>query len=260
MRVFYDLPEIKGQIPKPTVTVGSFDGVHAGHRVILDKLKDAAARNGGESVVVTFNPHPRQVLHPEDKSLKLLNSLEEKLYLLERAGIDNVFVVPFTTEFGRISSEEFARQYLLEGVGAKTIVMGYNHHFGHGREGNRDYLETIQKEYDFEICQLPKYEVGEKKVSSTVLRFLIGSGDLASVQELLCEPYFIIARRGTCGVLEYDEPAKLFPPEGIYPVSVDNGEMTFDTNLILMSGNQVGLPIAAQSHCQPGQKLIVRFL
>lgn len=260
MRIFYDLEEIKGQIRNGAVTVGSFDGVHAGHRVILDKLKDAASVSGGESVVVTFNPHPRQVLHPEDKSLKLLNSLEEKLYLLERAGVDNVFVVPFTLEFSRISSEEFAQRYLLEGIGAKTIVMGYNHHFGHGREGNCDYLAVLQKEYDFDILQLPKHDVGEQKVSSTVLRFLIGSGDLVSAHKLLCEPYFIIARRGTCGVLEYDEPAKLFPPEGIYPVSLDNGEMTFDTNLILMSGNQLGLPIAAQDHCQPGQKLIVSFL
>lgn len=260
MRIFYDLADIKRQIRNGAVTVGSFDGVHAGHRVILDKLKEAAIQNGGESVVVTFDPHPRQVLHPEDKSLKLLNSLEEKLYLLEQAGVDHVFVVPFTPEFSRISSEEFSRDYLLEGIGAKTIVMGYNHHFGHGREGNRDYLEALQKEYDFDIYQLPKHDVDERKVSSTVLRFLIGSNDLASAHKLLCEPYFFIARRGTCGVLEYDEPAKLFPPEGIYPVRVDNGEMIFDTNLILMSGNQLGLPIAAQNHCQPGQKLIVRFL
>ncbi|MDL2230412.1 FAD synthetase family protein [Alistipes sp. OttesenSCG-928-L06] len=259
MRVFHDLSEIKGQIRNGAVTVGSFDGVHAGHRVILDKLRETARQNDGESVVVTFSPHPRQVLHPEDRSLRLLNSPEEKTLLLEQAGIDNLFIVRFTPEFSRLSSEEFARRYLLEGIGAKTIVMGYNHHFGHGREGNRDYLESLKQTYDFQVFQLPKHDVAEQKVSSTVLRFLIASGQLDEANKLLGAPYFLIARRGECGLLDYDEPAKLLPPEGIYPVNVDSGESTVDTNLIVMSDNRLGLPISAQSLCQPGQKLIVRF-
>ena len=259
MRIFHDLDEIRGRVPNAAVTVGSFDGVHAGHRAILDTLKAAAAAGGGESVVVTFDPHPRQVLRLDDDSLRLLNSLEEKLYLLEQAGVDNVLVVRFTPAFSRLAPEEFARQYLLDGIGANTIVLGYNHHFGRQREGTRDYLETLRAEYAFEIKQVERREVSERKVSSTVLRFLIRVGDLKAARELLGTPYFFIARRGTCGVLEYGEPLKLFPPEGVWPVTVDDGAATFDTNLLMMAGNQPGLPLPAQSHCRPGQKLIVRF-
>ena len=259
MRIFHSLPEIQGQILRPAVTVGSFDGVHAGHRTILGKLKESAARIGGESVVVTFDPHPRQVLHPEDTSLKLLNSTEEKIYLLEQAGVENLLVVPFTPEFSRLSSEEFARRYLLEGIGAKVIVMGYNHHFGHARQGDRNYLEELKGWYDFEVCQLPKHDVDEKKVSSTVLRFLIDSGDLETARELLEAPYFFIARKGECGLLEYREPLKLFPPEGTYPVTVDDGVSLFDTRLIIFPGSKLGIPVSSQSHCRPGQKLIVSF-
>ena len=259
MRIFYSLPEIEGQILHPAVTVGSFDGVHAGHRTILDKLKETADEIGGESVVVTFDPHPRQVLHPEDTSLKLLNSPEEKIYLLEQAGVDNLFIVSFTPEFSRLSSEGFVRRYLLEGIGAKAIVLGYNHHFGHGREGNRDYLEALKGRFDFEVCQLPKHDVDEQKVSSTVLRFLIDSGNLETAQELLGGPYFFIARKGECGLLEYDEPLKLFPPEGTYPVIVDDGESLTATNLIIFPGSKLGIPVSSQSHCRPGQKLIVSF-
>ena len=259
MRIFYNLDDMRERIPHPAVTVGSFDGVHAGHRAILSTLKEAALRNGGESVVVTFNPHPRQVLQSDDSNLKLLNSPEEKIYLLQRAGIDNLLVIPFTREFSRMDSETFARRYLLEGIGAETIVMGYNHQFGRRREGDRDYLESLRDKYGFEIVQLPKQQVDQRKVSSTVLRFLINAGELKSARELLTEPYFFIAQRGTCGLLEYDEPLKIFPPEGTYPVSVDDGENTFETNLLLFPDNKLGLPFPVQSHCRPGQKLIVRF-
>ena len=240
------------------MTVGSFDGVHAGHRAILRTLADTARKKGGESVVVTFAPHPRQVLHPDDRSLRLLNSLEEKIYLLEQAGVDNLLVVRFTPEFSRLDSETFVRRYLLEGIGAKSIVLGYNHQFGHDREGDRDFLEKLKEAHDFEVIQVPKQEVSEQKVSSTVLRFLIGAGELAQAREILTEPYFFIGKKGECGLLEYGEPAKLFPPPGTYPVSVEDGGSVFDTRLLIHDG-KLGLPLPAQSHCQPEERLIVRF-
>jgi len=259
MRIFYDLPSLHGQIINPAVTVGSFDGVHAGHREILSCLRQCAARQGGESVVVTFDPHPRQVIQQE-QGVCLLNSLEEKIDLFEHIGIDNVLVIPFTPEFSRLSSAEFARRYLLEGIGAKTIVMGYNHHFGFGREGNRDYLEALRPEYDFEVCQLPKHDVADRKVSSTVLRSLIQSGDMASVNELLTEPYFFIARLSGNGLLEYGEPLKLFPPEGTYPVEVENENSRFRTHLLIAPGKVLTLSDPVRSDGFADQKWIVRFL
>ena len=259
MRIFYDLSEIQGQIEMPAVTVGSFDGVHAGHRAILDRLKETAAKSGGRSVVVTFDPHPRQVLQPAGGSPRLLNSLEEKIHLLEQAGIDHLFVIRFTPEFSRLTSETFARRYLLEGIGAKTIVMGYNHLFGHARSGNRDYLETLRNHFDFEVCQLPRLNVEERKVSSTVLRALIATGEMQAAAELLGKPYFFIAREAVGGRLTYGEPQKLFPPAGVYPATVNAGEAVFDTDLIISPDPESGFGLSLGSPCLPGQKLIVRF-
>ena len=137
--------------------------------------------------------------------------------------------------------------------------MGYNHHFGKDRQGNRNFLETLKEEYDLKIVQLPKQEVDARKVSSTVLRFLVRSGDLKAARELLTRPYFFIGRRGICGLMEYDEPLKQFPPQGVYPVSVEDGTLSYDTNLLILPGNKLGLPIPAQSHCAPGERMIVRF-
>lgn len=230
MRVFYNLSDIRGKIPHAAVTVGSFDGVHAGHREIIRTLNRFACEKGGESVIVTFNPHPRHVLCPDDDSLKLLNSIDEKIHLLEQTGVDNLLIIPFTHEFSRLGSETFARQYLLEGIGAESIIMGYNHHFGHDRQG-KDFLETLQSEYDFEIFQLPKQLVTDHKVSSTVVRELVRKGELSAAREMLTCPYFLMAEYQPDGFLSYTEPRKLLPPDGSYPVEVHNGASSFRATL-----------------------------
>lgn len=259
MRIFHQRSQIEKQVRNPAVTVGSFDGVHAGHRAILEQLREAAARQDGESVVVTFAPHPRRVLHLEDDSLKLLNSLEEKITLLEEAGIDHLWIVEFTPEFSRLDSESFVRRYLLEGVGAKTIVLGYNHHFGHNRLGNRDFLETLKKQYHVEMVQVPKLDVRQQKVSSTVLRDLIARGDLQEARKLLSEPYFLLAQQGPDRQLIYDEPHKLFPPAGTYPVTVNANGKSTRAELRILSGN--GLEWAGADHKEfsTGQKLRIIF-
>ncbi len=241
MRVFRSLDEIRGQIPNPAVTVGSFDGVHAGHRAILHTLVETARKNGGQSVVVTFDPHPRQVV--ESTGVELLNSLEEKLFLLERLGVDNVLVVRFTPEFSRLSPEAFTRRYLIEGIGARSVVTGHDHRFGRGREGEGDLLESF-----FEVIRVPEQEVAGHKVRSTVVRGLIRAGDLAAANRCLVDPYFLIAENG-----EYPHPEKLFPPDGDYPVTVDDGQRVGEARLSI----ELGRPDLSQ--IRSGQKIIVRF-
>jgi riboflavin kinase/FMN adenylyltransferase len=242
MRVFYDLDGIRGRIPNAAVTLGSFDGVHAGHRAILRTLADTAAATGGQGVVVTFDPHPRQVVGPG--GVELLNSLEEKLLLLERQGVDNVLVVRFTPQFGRLSPQEFTSRYLLEGIGAASVVTGYNHRFGRGRQGEGDLLEPF-----FEVVRVPKQDVTGQKVSSTVIRESIRRGDLASANRALVDPYFFIAADGA-----YAHPEKLFPPDGVYPVTVDDGTQEIETQLTIAGGRPVlsGIPFDKK-------RLIIRF-
>ncbi|MDR0954432.1 MAG: FAD synthetase [Rikenellaceae bacterium] len=260
MQIFYQLDEIRDAgIASPAVTVGSFDGVHAGHRAILRALGEAARASGGQSVVVTFDPHPRRVLYPDDTGLKLLNSTEEKIVLLGQAGVDNLLVLPFTLAFSRIAPADFARQYLLEGIGAKQIVMGYNHHFGQGRAGDRDYLESLKGAYDFEVVPVSRLEVSDKKVSSTVLRALIGAGALRQAREILTEPYFLIAETAANGALTYTEPAKLLPPAGEYAVTVDNFNQLLDSRLLITAEGDLRLLPPLPATVRAGERVIVRF-
>lgn len=241
MQVFRSLDEIRGRIANPAVTVGSFDGVHAGHRSILCTLAETARKNGGESVVVTFDPHPRQVVGTD--GVALLNTLEEKLFLLERLGVDNVLVVRFTPEFSRLSSDEFLKTYLVEGIGARSVVTGYNHRFGRGREGEGDRLKPF-----FEVIRVPKQEVADHKVSSTVIREAIRAGDLAAANRALVDPYFLIAADA-----EYRHPEKLLPPEGDYPVTVDDGQAVVEARLSIVRGRP------DLSRIGVGRPAIVRF-
>ena len=141
MRIFRGFDEAQG-IKNPVVTTGSFDGVHIGHKTILNRLRMLAQKYDGESVLITFDPHPRKVLYPETagKDLKLINSQDEKLELLRGAGLDDVIIVEFTREFSKITSEEFVRDYLCGKLKASVVVVGFNHHFGFNKEGDYKHL------------------------------------------------------------------------------------------------------------------------
>lgn len=219
MKVHYgfdSLPTFKA----PVITVGSYDGVHGGHRVILKHICKLARQNRGESVVVTFAPHPRIVLGKAE-GLKLLNTLEEKIVLLDEVGIDNLIVAPFTEEFSRLSSEEYVRDYLVGKIGVKTLVVGYNHHFGHNKDGDFRFLQSLQSQYGFEVCEIPRQQIDDEKVSSTVVRRLIAEGKMAHASHLLNRPYLLITRvneRIEC--IDID-PYKLLPPMGRYEVDIE---------------------------------------
>ena len=177
MRVFHgfeNLPSFRS----PAATVGSYDGVHSGHRVLLDRIRREAAAVGGESIVLTFAPHPRVTLGTQER-LRLLTSLEEKIYLLDRFGIDNLIVIPFDRAFSRIPSESFVKDYLIGKVGVKNLVVGFNHRFGHDKEGDYRLLNGLHDEFGFRVTEIEKQDVDAEKVSSTVIRRLIERGEMS---------------------------------------------------------------------------------
>ena len=215
MKVHYGFDSLPA-FRAPVVTVGSYDGVHGGHRAILRRINELAAQNGGESVVVTFAPHPRIVLGKAD-GLKLLNTLEEKIALLEEVGVDHLIVAPFTEEFSRLSSQEYVRDYLVERIGVHTLVVGYNHHFGHNKDGDFRFLQSMQAEYGFEVYEISRQQIDDEKVSSTVVRQLITAGDVAHAMRLLERPYILITNLKERAI----DPYKLLPPNGRCRVEIE---------------------------------------
>lgn len=218
MRVFNGF-EHTALIPRPVVTIGSYDGVHRGHREILSHLKALARARKGESVVVTFHPHPRLVLG-RGEGLRLLTTLPEKLELLEQAGIDNVIVAPFTESFSKLGAEEFIRDYLVETLHLDTLTVGYNHHLGHNQQGDPGSLERLAHKFGFRLEKMPQQRVDDRKVSSTVIRELVSTGRLEEAARYLGSPYRISGILSPQGVLEGIEPLKLLPPPGEYRVSL----------------------------------------
>lgn len=218
MKVFYSAAE-RLPIHNAVVTVGSYDGLHYGHRALLEQVKRRAGEEHGESVVVTFWPHPRQVL-PGGGDIRLLNTIEEKLYLLHEAGIDNVVVLPFTAEFASMTSAEFLHGILLGKIGMRRFVVGYNHRFG--SDGGSFDSPGMHGEQGFVTERIPRLEVNDEKVSSTVVRKLIASGHMRKASELLTRGYIIIADIVDGRVVLRDK-AKLLPPAGRYDVEIHSG-------------------------------------
>lgn len=218
MRVF-TLTEGLPVIKDPVVTLGSFDGVHLGHRKLLDAVKAMAAATGGESVVVTFSRHPRQVL-PGGGEVRLLNTLKEKLYLLEEAGIDNVIVLPFDKQMSLMSSYDFIKEVMVGRIGMKCLVVGYDHHFGRGQEGNHGSLQGLKEELGFGLERVEEYSAGGTDVSSSAVRRLIAQGDMDRAAQLLGRGY-IISGNVKNGILIPEDDDKLLPPPGMYGVTLE---------------------------------------
>lgn len=237
MKIFRSFEEA-GNIRNPVVTTGSFDGVHVGHKTILNRLNILAEKYDGESVLITFDPHPRKVLYPETagKDLRLINSQEEKLKLLEEAGLNNLIIIEFTREFSRITSEEFVRDILHGILKARVIVAGFNHHFGFNKEGDYRKLWEWQEKYDFEAEEIPEQEVQHETVSSTKIRKAISEGYIQRANAYLDHYYMIsgAAEKYLCNDIDklvnpfvrisLTEECKLLPSSGIYAVSVEAGK------------------------------------
>ena len=233
MRIYYDFDN-SGEpinIKNPVVTTGSFDGVHVGHKAIIDSLKNSARKINGESVLITFHPHPRKVLYPQTdgKLLFLINSQNEKIKLLEEAGLDNLFIINFTKEFSEISSVDFIRNILVGKLHASKVIVGFNHHFGHNREGDYQYLFELGKYYKFEVEEIPEHVIKNESVSSTRIRKALTEGDIQKANAYL-DHYFIISGKLIKGSercrnvntstyrLEIEGEGKLIPSKGVYAV------------------------------------------
>jgi riboflavin kinase/FMN adenylyltransferase len=235
MKIFRSFEDVNG-IKNPVVTTGSFDGVHIGHKTILNRLKKLAEKHNGESVLITFDPHPRKVLYPDTagKDLKLINSQEEKLELLEKAGLDNVIIIEFTREFSKVTSEEFVRDFLHDKLHAKVVVVGFNHHFGFKQEGNYKQLWSWQEKYNFEAEEIPEQEVYHETVSSTRIRQAISEGYIQRANAYLDHYYIVMGSPEPSVYLSrtdlpelfivpVTEECKILPSPGIYAVSVETG-------------------------------------
>ncbi len=213
----------------PAAAVGSFDGVHGGHRLLLERVAAEARAAGGESVVLTFEPHPRITLGCAE-GLRLLTSTEEKAWLLERQGIDNLIVIPFDRAFSRLAPDAFVRDYLIGKVGIRTLVVGYNHHFGRGKEGDYAYLEQLRDRFGFRVIRIAEYDADAEKVSSTVLRGLIGRGEMEHAARMMPHPYLLIGELAAGGEVRIAETRKLLPPAGVYRVRANgcDARLTLD--------------------------------
>jgi riboflavin kinase/FMN adenylyltransferase len=230
MRIYYSIDDFS-PVKNAVVTSGTFDGVHVGHKKILSRLTEVARKSGGETVVITFWPHPRLVLYPDDKQLRLLNTFEEKAELLKKQGVNHLLRIPFTKEFSQLSSEDFITKILVEKIGTKKLVIGYDHHFGKNREGSFEQLKLNAPKYGFEVEEIPRQDVDHVTVSSTTIRKAIESADLDTANHLLGQPYMLSGRvvKGDqlgrqlgypTANIEIDSIHKLIPADGIYAVYV----------------------------------------
>jgi riboflavin kinase/FMN adenylyltransferase len=214
---------------KPVVTIGIFDGVHLGHDYIIRSLHESALQRKGSSVILTLWPHPRAVLDTNLHHFRLLNTLEEKITLLERYSIDHLVILTFTKEFSRLSSCDFVREVLVDRIGISHLLIGYNHRFGKDREGDFSKMEACARKYSFSMEQLPQYGDGSSKISSSVIRELLLGGDISRANKFLGYRYFITGRvTGGRKIgriigfptanIQLDNELKLIPRDGVYAV------------------------------------------
>jgi riboflavin kinase/FMN adenylyltransferase len=229
MKVYKHIDEF-GSAKNPVVTTGTFDGVHLGHQQIIRRLKETAVRTEGETVLLTFFPHPRMVLFPDYKPL-LLNTQEEKIALLEKAGIDHLIIHPFTREFSMLSSKEFISSILVEKLRTKKLVIGHDHHFGKNREGSFQHLKEFGPIYGFEVEEIPAKEVENTNVSSTKIREALQQGNVEIAESFLGYPYeltgTVVKGRQLGRSIDFptanlllNDPYKLIPADGVYAVHV----------------------------------------
>jgi len=250
MRIFRSFEEAGG-LKNPVVTTGSFDGVHIGHKSILNRLRMLADKYNGESVLITFHPHPRKVLYPETagRDLRLINSQEEKIYLLEKAGLDNVIIIKFTLEFSKVTSEQFVRDYLSNALKSRVVVVGFNHHFGFNKEGDYRQLWGWREKYNFEAEEIPEQEVEHETVSSTRIRKAISEGYIQRANAYLDYYYLVMGIAGqpeqspsNPGDRFYRIPVtdenKLLPSDGIYAVTVESRKNTYKGLVLINTLNR----------------------
>jgi riboflavin kinase/FMN adenylyltransferase len=213
------------------ITIGTFDGVHEGHQQIIEALKAEARAVNGEAVLITFDPHPRMIVHPHTH-LHLINTLEEKIELLSKTGIDHLVVVPFTKEFSDQPAEEYIEHFLIGRFHPHSIIIGYDHHFGHGRKGNFRLLEDNAEHFHYKLLEIPRHVLDSIAVSSTKIRKAIQESHIETANKLLGYDFFfegLVVPGDKLGRqlgyptanLEYTSKEKIHPGHGVYAVLVE---------------------------------------
>lgn len=231
MKIYRSLEEFQS-LDNAIVTIGTFDGVHIGHQKILKKLVSCAKENDCESVLLTFFPHPRLIINPNDDSLRLINDIVEKVHQLALAGLDHLIITPFTREFSNQTAEEYIRNVLVNKLGTKVIIIGYDHHFGKDRKGNIKDLKELSKIFDFQVQEIPKQDIEDVAVSSTRIREALIVGNIETANKYLGYPFELtgtVEKGDQIGRqigfptanIHVHESHKLIPAYGIYAVEVE---------------------------------------
>ncbi len=234
MKIYTQLSEFK-KLANAVVTIGTFDGVHFGHQKIIKRLCELAKSSGGETVLLTFFPHPRMIIDPENQDLKMINTVDEKAQILASLGVDHLIISPFTRDFSNLSAEEYIQKILVDAIGTKKIIIGYDHRFGKDRLGNIQTLAENATIHGYEVEEIPEQDINDVAVSSTKIRKALLDGDVALANEYLGYAFSIygpvikgdkIGR--TIGFptanIFVSETYKLIPSDGIYAVTVEMGE------------------------------------
>jgi len=230
MKIYHNIDEFQ-PVKNAVVTIGTFDGVHLGHRKIIARIKELAEECNGETVLLTFFPHPRMILHPEDESLKLINTIHEKADLLEQLGIDHLIITPFSRDFSNQTPEDYIHDVLVNRIGTKKIVIGYDHRFGKDRMGSLADLQKLGPVYGFDVIEIPEQDINDVAVSSTLIRDALLNGAIELANTFLGYPFYITGKVGrgdkigrTIGYptanIVIEETYKLVPDDGIFSAKV----------------------------------------
>lgn len=236
MKIHYDIDQLPG-FKNAVITIGTFDGVHMGHRQLIQKLKEEAAKIGGETVIITFHPHPRKVVSSTILGIRLINTLDEKIGLLEELGIDHVVVVPFTEAFANQPAEDYIKEFLIDRFHPHTIIIGYDHRFGRDRLGDYRLLEKYADELGYHLKEIPKHILDNISISSTNIREAILHGDIITAETLLGYQFFFsgtvvdgdkLGRKlgYPTANLKIKDEEKLVPGNGIYAVYAELADET----------------------------------
>lgn len=233
MKIYHNLSEFT-KLENAIVTIGTFDGVHFGHQKIIKQLVSRAKADHGESVILTFFPHPRMIIDPENQDLKMINTINEKAAILKSLGVDHLIITPFTRDFSNQLPEVYIKNTLVNNIGTKHIIIGYDHRFGKDRSGNLSILKTAGLHFGFSVEEIMEQDIHDVAVSSTKIRQALLAGDVGLAADYLGYPFSIFGRviKGdkigrTIGFptanIFVEETYKLIPGDGIYAVTVEMG-------------------------------------
>ena len=230
MKIYHSIEDFPSDV-NTIVTIGTFDGVHKGHQIIINRINEIAKKEAMESVVLTFDPHPRHVFYPDDQELRLIHTLEEKIEALSKTGVQNLVLHKFTKEFSRTESVNFIRDFLVTKLNMKYMVVGFDHHFGKNRQGTFDNLIELSDAYGFKIEKIKPQNIGEVTISSTKIRNAILEGDCKKANTYLSANFSITGKvvqgnkiGSSIGYptanIEIENQLKILPKNGVYAVKI----------------------------------------